>query len=171
MSQYPTILAGMRLTADLVKAMLPLNVAKTASTSRASTTSVTADPELQVAVEANAEYFFHAYIRYSGANAVGIVLGFTGPTGSTGSWGARTINSGLPTPAADSPSSAVRSPVGTPKTFETISTTSAQVIHPVGRLITGANAGTFSVDWAQEASNATPAVVEADSAVMLWRIK
>jgi hypothetical protein len=167
-SQYPIILAGMRLTADLLKAMQPLWAGKTVTTSRASTITRTADPELQLPVEANAEYVIEAYIRYSGVVAGGMSLQLTGPSGSSGSWGARTINVGET--AASGLSSAVRTPIGTAKDFEAISTTSAQTINISGRLITSSTAGTFSVDWAQDDSDATATAVEADSWIELRRV-
>ncbi|NUL03606.1 hypothetical protein HRW07_10230 [Streptomyces lunaelactis] len=168
MAQYPIILAGMRLTADLLNSMMPLHARKTTTTSRASTIALATDPELQVAVEANAEYTFHAYIRCSGVVAGGISLQFSGPAGSTGSWGARTINTGEISSAGLS--SQVRTSIGAPKDFEVISTTAAQTVMPVGRLYTAGTAGIFSLDWAQDDSSATATAVEADSWFELRRI-
>lgn len=165
---YPTILAGRRLTGSLLTSMLPLPAAKTATTARASTTTATADPELQVSVEANAEYVFHAYIRYSGDTAGDLKCAFTGPSGSSGSWGARTMDAAATTATGNS--QAVRTPIGTTKSIGCISTSVPQTFNVEGRLITGGTAGTFSFDWAQDTSNATGTGIEADSWFILHRI-
>jgi hypothetical protein len=167
-SQYPQILAGDLLDADLLMSMLPLEARKSVSTGRPSTTTVTADPELQVQVAANAEYSFSAYIRYSGDQTGDFKCQFTGPSGSTGSWGARTMSTGatLATDASD----AIRTPIGATKAIGCISTTAGQTFNVQGRLITSSTAGTFSFDWAQNVSNATATVVEADSYFILRRL-
>ncbi|MFD5425204.1 hypothetical protein [Streptomyces sp. NPDC127084] len=165
---YPTIPAGGRVTAALLTSMLPLTAAKTGTTARASTTTATADPELQVSVEANAEYKFSAYIRYSGDTAGDLKCTFTGPSGSSGSWGARTMDTAATTSTGNS--QAVRTPLGTVKSIGCISTSVPQTFNVEGRLITGASAGTFSFDWAQDTSNATGTGIEADSCFILHRI-
>ncbi|WP_425244858.1 hypothetical protein [Streptomyces sp. NEAU-NA10] len=168
MSQYPQIFAGDLLDADLLMSMLPIQARKSVSTPRASTTTATADPELQAQVAANAEYGFAAYIRYSGDQTGDFKCAFTGPSGSSGSWGARTMSTGA-TLATDS-SDAIRTPIGATKSIGNISTTAGQTINVQGRLITSSTAGTFSFDWAQNVSNATATVVEADSYFILWRL-
>ncbi|MGW0943649.1 hypothetical protein ACWD4O_14035 [Streptomyces sp. NPDC002623] len=85
MPQYPIILAGETVTAELLMSMLPLHAAKSVPTPRPSTTTVTADPELQLQVEANAEYLFEFYFRISGDPAADMDIKFTVPSGSTGS--------------------------------------------------------------------------------------
>lgn len=168
MAQFPQIFAGDLLDADLLMSMLPIAARKTVSTSRASTTTATADPELQAQVAANAEYAFAAYIRYVGGQTGDMKCAFTGPSGSSGSWGARTMSTGA-TLATDS-SDAIRTPIGTTKAIGNISTTAGQTLNVTGRLITSSTAGTFSFDWAQNTSDATATSIEADSWFMLWRL-
>lgn len=165
---YPTILAGQKLTASLLSSMQPLWAGKTASTSRSSTTTATADPELALTVEANAEYAFSAFIRYSGGQTGDLKCTFTGPSGSSGSWGARTMST-TATAATDS-SEAIRTPNGTTKAIGNISTSVPQTFNVMGRLITSSTSGTFSFDWAQNTSDATATVIEADSYMTLIRV-
>jgi hypothetical protein len=148
--------------------MLPISAAKTVSTSRASNTTATADPELQALVEANAQYEFTAYIRYSGDPTGDLKCAFTGPASSSGSWGARTMDTAATT--STGASQAIRTPIGTTKSIGNISTSAPQTFNVQGRLITSSTPGTFSFDWAQDVSNATATVIESDSWMMLWRI-
>lgn len=168
MSQYPVLYAGQRFTAAVAASMLPLDAAKTASTSRASTTTTSADPDLQITVAASAEYVLEAYIRYSGFNGGDLKFRFTAPGTPNGSAGARTME--LADTAATDASSALRLPFNADKSIGCISTTTAQVIQFRGRLITSSTAGTFSFDWAQDTSNATATIIEADSWMSLRRI-
>jgi hypothetical protein len=167
MAQYPTIPAGKTVTAGLLMSMLPISAAKASSTSRASTSTVTADPELQVAVAANAQYTLDAYLRYTGGQTGDLKCRFTTPSGASGSWGGRVMGTGatLSTDASDS----IRVAFNADKAIGCISTTAGQVIVVRGRLIT-ASSGTFSFDWAQNVSDATATVIEADSWFMLTRI-
>ncbi|MFF6829650.1 hypothetical protein [Streptomyces longwoodensis] len=168
MPQWPTILAGQTVTAGLLTSMLPIPAFKTISTPRASTTTAVPDPELVATVAANAQYGFQAFIRTSGDPSGDLKCTFTGPSGSSGSWGARTMDTAAT--VATGLSQAIRTPLGTTKSIGELSTTAPQIIQASGRLITGSTAGTFSFDWAQDVSFATATVIEADSWFTLWRI-
>jgi hypothetical protein len=169
MAVYPTVYAGMRATADLLSSMLPLHAAKASSTSRASTTTISADPDLQLPVEANAQYLIHFYFRISGVAAADMDIQFTTPAGCTGSY---SVTGRLaPASAADTDArTSVRLSFNVETQYPTPSTAIAQVSHGAGRLITGAAAGTFSIDWAQTVSSTTASVMESDSWLMLKRI-
>ncbi|MER6956003.1 hypothetical protein [Streptomyces sp. NPDC000618] len=168
MSQWPQIFAGDLLDADLLMSMLPLDARKTALTSRASNTTVTADPDLQLQVAANAEYAFEFYLRISGDPAADMDIKVTVPSGATGSYGVTGRLAGASTADTDARTS-TRISYGVETQFSTPSTAAAQVNHGAGRLITS-SAGTFSIDWAQTVSNATGTVMEADSWISLRRI-
>lgn len=168
MAVWPNLYAGMRATADLLTSMQSMHAAKASSTSRASTTTISADPDLQLPVEANAQYLLEGYWRFSGAAAAGIDIQITVPTGTTGSYSdsgrlaAAQVDSGTRT--------STRLTFGVETTFSTPSTSAAQVLIPSGRVIVGSTAGTLSIDWAQNVSNATATVMEADSWIRLSRI-
>lgn len=169
---YPTLYAGQRFTAALATSMLPLIAAKTATTDRASTTTVTADPELVIAVDANAEYLFEFYLRISGIQAGGIDIQPTTPSGGSGSYSCvrliadQTADNGQ---LVESRSS-IRMSFNVETEFSPVSTTGHQVLDGGGRLYVGGTAGNFSIDWAQNASNATATSMHADSWIKLTRV-
>lgn len=169
MTVYPTILAGQRLSADLLTSMLPLHAAKTSSTSRSSTTTVTADPDLQLSLAANAEYRLIGYFRISGDPAADMDIQFTVPSGTTGSYTVTGRLAGASAADTDTRTS-TRIAFGVETQFSTPSTATPQANHIVGRIITSSTAGTFSVDWAQTVSNATATVMASDSWIELRRI-
>lgn len=172
MATYPPLYAGQRFTAALATSMLPLEALKTASTDRTSTTTVTADPELVLAVEANAEYIFEFYLRVGGNTTGKIDIQMTTPSGGSGSYGltrlstAAAADSGDPTEVRTS----TRIAFGVETTFNPISTTAHQTLNGGGRLYVGATAGNFSIDWAQNVSNATATTMHADSWIRLKRV-
>jgi len=168
-SQFPQIFAGDLLDADLLMSMLPISARKSVSTSRASNITVTADPELQVQLAANAEYALVFYFRISGDPAADMDIKFTVPSGTTGSYTVTGRLAGTSTADSD-PRTSTRIAFGVETQFSTPSTAAAQANHGAGRLITSSTAGTFSIDWAQTVSNATATVMEADSWMLLHRI-
>ncbi|MGW0942896.1 hypothetical protein ACWD4O_10140 [Streptomyces sp. NPDC002623] len=169
MAVWPNLYAGQRATADLLTSMLPLHAAKPALTSRASTIAISPDPDLQLAVEANADYLLHFFFRISGLAAADMDIQFTTPAGSTGSYGVTGRLAGASATDGDLRTS-TRISYNVETQYSTPSTAAAQISHGAGRLITAANAGIFSVDWAQTVSNATASVFEADSWMELRRI-
>src|SRR5690606_39741904 len=55
-----------RIDAALLQSMLPLYIYKTSSTDRTATTTLAADPDLQVELEAGAVYCIEMYIYFGG---------------------------------------------------------------------------------------------------------
>lgn len=167
MSVYPNLLAGQRITAALLESMQPLWIGKTVTTDRASTTTISADPELVLPVEANAEYVFEYYWRVSGITAGGIDIQVSVPTGATGSYSTTRL-------AADQADTGTRTSTriafNVETEFSTPSTSAHQVIGGFGRVITGSTAGNVSIDWAQNASNATASSMHSDSWISLRRV-
>lgn len=166
MAVYPRLYAGQRLTADLLESMQPLHAAKTATTDRTSTTTVTADPELQLDVEASAEYEFAFYWRVSGITAGGVDIQPTTPAGGSGSYSCTRL---IADQADTGTRTSTRISFNVETEFSTTSTSAHQVFEGTGRLYTS-SAGVFSIDWAQNASNATATSFHADSWIRLKRI-
>lgn len=83
---YPQPAGGQRLTADLLRSMLPVFARKTSDTPRSATTAATADPHLQVEAVANAVYALDGWIKYDGDNAGDLKLQMTAPSGALGEW-------------------------------------------------------------------------------------
>lgn len=181
---YPQPLAGQKITASLLRSMLPLFARKTSDTSRAATTTATADPHLQFEVEANAVYALDGWIKYDGPTAADLNLDFSAPTGTLGEWvgygvGHSPVVSFNTTPAIVSDSQQAR---GYPLRVETNDITSARSFGCLGTAGTplsmviygtvrvGSTAGTYSLDWAQFASDATAVTLYTDSWLRLQRI-
>lgn len=172
MSQYPSVYAGQRLTATLVASMLPIYAAKTGSTDRTSTTTISADPDLQVALEANAEYEFSFMLRIGGNQTGKIDIQMTTPSGATGSYSCTRLSSSATADTGDATEvrSSTRLLFNVETTFSPVSTTAHQVLIGRGRVITSSTAGTFSVDWAQNVSNATATTMHSDSFIKMIRM-
>lgn len=172
MSTYPTLYAGQRFTAGLATSMLPLYALKTATTERPSTTAISADPELVLAVEANAEYEFSYYLRMSGNTTAKIDIQMTTPSGATGSYSCTRLTTSATADSGDATEvrTSTRVVFNVETTFNTISTTAHQVAEGTGRLITSSTAGNFSIDWAQNVSNAVLTAMHSDSYIKLTRV-
>lgn len=168
MAVYPVLYSGQRFTSGVATSMQTVYAAKTADTSRASTTSITADPELQADVTTNADYIFHMLIRYSGEPAGDMAVMISGPTGSTGVWGGN-IHRTTDANSFDA-TDTIRTPIGSQRNIGNISIGTSMIINIIGRLKTSTTAGVLSFDWAQVTSNATATVVSADSWFSLSRI-
>lgn len=179
---YPTPLAGQKLTAGLLRSMLPQVIRKTADTSRSATTTNTADPHLQFAAEANAVYAWHGWIKYDGATAGDLVITFNAPTGSLGEWAGHGVgilvigSTSTPTLETDTVRSngyMIRTETNDVTQFRTygclgVGTPLALYIN--GMLRVGSTAGTWSLDWSQGTSNATATTLYTDSWISLQRI-
>jgi hypothetical protein len=140
---------------------------KAGLTSRA-TTSLTADPDLQVAVDANATYEVTFLGMYDGVAAANMVVQWGTPAGS--SFLAGSLMAAL---NAAGVSNLVFPPPETLPAAVAVGGSSAgarQNVFEKGILITGNTPGTFSLVWAQQVSNATPTILHAGSALILRRI-
>lgn len=180
---YPTLVAGQRLTASLMRSMLPQIMRKSSDTQRSATTTATADPHLQINVEANAVYIWNGWLKYSGPPAADLLLDFSVPSGSLGEWtgsggGTSAVTGASAAPAlvvdtATSRGYMVRlesSDVAQSRAFGTISTTDVLSIQMYGTLRVGSTAGTWSLDWAQNTSDATATTVYTDSWINMIRV-
>lgn len=166
---WPEVLAGQAITGTLLTNLMPVTAIKTASTSRASTTAISADPELQFTVEAGAEYVGEFYFRISGVSTAFMDAQWTTPAGATGSWESTGRLAGTETSDAGVRTS-VRMALNAEIRLATVSTTSAQTVGGTFRITMGGTGGTVSIDWAQGVSNATGTVMEADSWIKVRRV-
>lgn len=171
MPTYPALAIGQRLTAALLTSMLPVQVKKASGTSRASTTTLAADPELVLPVEANASYRVIIALKYEGGNASGSLGRFkwspTGPAGATGDF---TLQG--PQAAGNVFASDQSGTMGLGQTFS-MGAGGAGVafgLLAIGTLIVAGTAGNFTITWAQADSNATPTIVYAGSYIEIQRI-
>ena len=138
------------LAADVNTWFVPIAAVKTADTARASTTTMTADPDLTMTLAANSSYQITGELFYDGAaSAADMKCTFIVPASTTGTWHPSRVNPSL------------QGIYSTPQAWtDTIqnSTTgigTLQVVGVSGLLITAGSAGTFALSWAQNTSNGT----------------
>lgn len=169
---YPTIRAGMKLTASVLQAMQPVTVTKTADQSVTSSTTNVNDNHLFVALSANAVYHVTGMLFYSARTDTDIKIGWTGPTGSTFYWiahgqiqdGTGGVSAGM---VVDRQSiGATAFPLGG---FGAENTT--YMTAPLwGVVTTSSTAGNLQFNWAQRVSNGTASIVRAGSFIDLIRV-
>ncbi|MFJ8900042.1 hypothetical protein [Streptomyces sp. NPDC102370] len=125
-------------------------VVKTLDTSRTSTATPAADPHLFLTVAANATYIVEAVGVWTSGGG-GFRIDWTAPNGATMVW---TDNDGAGSAA-----------LGDDLTFAATTGTTFQ-----GALITGNTAGTLTLRWAQNTSNAAATVLKAGCYLRLERV-
>lgn len=181
---YPTFLAGQRITAGFLRSAQEQVARKTADTPRAATTTAAADPHLQFEVVANAAYRWHGWIKYDGPTAADLNVDFSAPAGALGEWTA--IGAGHSPVIGSSIAPALITDTQDARGYlmrvETNDVTSARsygclgtggiplTLQLYGTLRVGSTGGTFSLDWAQLASNATAVTIYTDSWLSMLRV-
>jgi hypothetical protein len=141
---------------------------KTSATSRASNTTPTADPHLQITLVANATYVVEGHLRASNANGVGdIRMTMSAPSGASGGW------------------TVIGPSVGTSTEFDThrIKNWSFSSVAAFGfpnsdilglplqaYVTTGASSGVLSIDWSQQVSDPTNTIMNIGSWLRARRI-
>ncbi len=169
MAKYPAWVVGQRVTADLLSAMQADVVVKTTSTVRASNTTLSADPELVVSVDANATYLIEFHVWYATTTAASFKTSWTVPAGVTTS-NRDMLGLGPDTAVDATPSStafATRAGVhgyATTLPYGSRNSVSLQLQAIETAIVnTGATAGTISFNWAQFVLTAVNTTVAAGS--------
>lgn len=150
MSKYPVINAGTTPVVTVLQAMLPDIAVKSSNTSRTSTTTLTADPHLVIALEANATYDFDMELLYNGGTngSSDLKYGFTGPAGYAMTLGniSVTIPAGVGIGGGTQATTFVTGSVGT---------SSPLMTRVTGTVTTSSTAGNLTLTWAQNTSSGT----------------
>lgn len=166
MTALSSIRAGGRLTAAQVQGVAPYAVIKGADESVTSSTSLQDDDALFLALPANSQWLFKAFILYEGGTlgssdlkcywsmVSGASLDYHAQYLSTG--GTAQIGVGHTGPDVLSAGTAG---AGT-----------RRAISIQGTLLVGSEAGNVQFVWAQNTSSATPTIVHAQSSLELWAI-
>ncbi|MFF4479443.1 hypothetical protein ACFY1A_20825 [Streptomyces sp. NPDC001520] len=167
---YPTPLAGQRLTALLLRSMLPQTVRKTADESRSATTTYADDTHLVFAAEANAVYTVQGWIKYFADPTPDIKMRLTVPSDALGEWG--WIMPGAQTLGTTINGYAIRTETTDINGGRTGYGTSDSVHYtPMGGMVRmGPTAGNISMQWAQNTSSATATTLYTDSWMQFQRI-
>jgi hypothetical protein len=142
---------------------------KTANTDRSSTTTFTDDPDLTVPVDANEVYEVHCslLIHSSAINAGDFKMKFTAPAGATLLATAYGYDAAS---ATNNDVVAAGLTLNTTGSFGIVSL--AEPWNPIqvnGVLVTSGTAGSFTLQWAQNASSATVTRLQAQSFLSLNR--
>ena len=181
---YPAFPGGQRITATLLRSSQEQVARKTADTARAAVSTASADPHLQFEVVALGVYRWHGWIKYDGPTAADLNLDFSAPSGSFGEWSAIGVGhspvigaSSVPALQTDTPDArgylirVETNDVTSARSYGTLGTGGVPLTMQLnGMLRVGAVGGTFSLDWAQFASNASPVTLYTDSWLSLLRI-
>lgn len=165
----PTWVTGQVLTASDVNLwFVPLVVTKASDTSRTSNTTLAADPELVLAIAANALYDFSCYINYEGAatGAGDLKWNFTVPAGATLRYQSVSVNT------VGTLSPLLIGPTWTGSSTNSAGTNgagNAMSLVMTGQLDTAGTSGSITLQWAQNASSATSTIVHTQSQLRLQR--
>lgn len=156
----PTFLAGARITAAQLAALLPVRAFKPSDTVVVSTTTITADPDLLIPVLASAEYEIDMQLIYTQGTVGQLVLGWTGPTLATLDWVCYDLTTTVT--ASDIGSVSVQARGITD--LKTIGgNTATVVVRATGRLVTASTPGSLVFRWGPSAVSATGTTVKAGS--------
>ena len=163
----PTWVTGQVLAAsDVNNWFVPLVAYKTADTSRASNTTPASDPDLTITVAANAFYQVTAYFLFEGSNTAsqGIKWTWSVPASTTFRYHAvYSSASGVATVGV--------SYVGTDvNAAGTNGAGSLRGLSVNGTLFTSAASGLFTLQWAQNVSEASTVTLHAQSSLVLNRM-
>ena len=164
----PVWVPGQVLSAsDINRWFVVATAIKPGNTSRASTITVTGDPDLTLPVEASAVYELEMLCHMDGVSGADLTIKFAVPAAAT----LIMINQALIATPANSQADACFAAV----------TANAMVMGCLGAgansgcllkgtLTTGVTAGSLTLQWAQNVSNATPTILHAGSRMSLARI-
>jgi hypothetical protein len=157
--------AGDRLTAALVRSLVPDGAFKPSDQSVASSTTLTNDTALFFAVQAGAQYGWACYLDYeaAGPGTGDIKWHWTLPAGASirysvtaqttaGAANVGTTYAGANTPTAGGGGAG-----------------NLQSVYMNGALNVSSTAGTMQLQWAQNSSSGTATIVHAQSYFVLWR--
>jgi hypothetical protein len=163
-----TFKAGQRLTAAALNAAIGLTARKGADTARSSAntgTTLTADPDLTVAVLANAAYLVTFSLLYKGAatNTGDFKFSFSAPSGATLAGGFLGINN---------PLGLYILPVTVSSTLVSYSNTTANPLwcEVTATLVTSSTPGNLTLTWAQNTSSATATTLMAGSSLQAAQV-
>ena len=170
----PTWVPGQVLAAaDVNSYFVPTAVIKPSSTSRSSTTTLTADPALTITLAAGGTYEFRCMLIYNGPSAAGYLgwnwtipsggfMGYLATYAIEGGGGDQGYQIGQ-VAGVELGAASVNGPAWT-------SGTSQPWIAYMTGIVGGGTGGAMTLDWAQFASNGTATTVQQNSYIAATRI-
>jgi hypothetical protein len=162
-----TIFAGSKITAAGQAGIAPMCAAKGSNQSLASSVSLQNDNAVLLAVAANTTYKWLCTLFYTGGTEGSSDLQFnwTGPSGAAWTFTADYRNT----------SGVFVGGVGFTQASANIvcgsnGSSFLCAVKMSGILIVGSTAGTFQLQWAQDTSNSTATVMQANSDLTMWNV-
>lgn len=163
MTAIPPFTAGSEPTAGGWQTLLPVFARKTSDQTIISNATFQNDNALFVPVAANAVYDCHLHFIFNSGATPALKTQFTGPVGATmSSW-----TFFLPNGSSQSIQGVASAAAGV---SGITCTGSDQPGDYWGLLITGANAGTFQLQWAQNTSTGTNTILRAGSFLSMRQV-
>jgi hypothetical protein len=175
MSVYPIWRAGMKLSESRLEAMQWTYLSKSADETVTSSTTLQNDNDLFFSVAANATYYIRAHLDFGGLTAADFKCAYTFPALSDGRKICLGPQSGT-TDRQDTTMCTTYHALGTERNYGCMSTVAGDIpnegMFAIEHVLlqTGANAGTFQLQWAQVTSNATATELRIDSFFMYKRM-
>lgn len=165
--QFPQLFAGQRLTADLARQMIPFFAIKSTTTSRASTTTLSADPDLVVSLPAAGTWMYELWLNYTGgtlgSSDLKVRMNYSG-TSTFDVFGVHGIN----TTSTSQFTAAGGTAAGGGLAVGTSGGNFFTVI--IGGSLVATTTGDLSLQWAQNTSSATSTNVRQGSQMRVWQI-
>lgn len=174
MAQYPVVGGGTEVNDQFLSDMIDNYVIKNADATPRTNSTIAADPDLTFSVVANAVYAVQFHIRWAGLQAAGLRTSWTVPTGTTG-------NKDCAGPGS---ANVVQADANTTEMRWAVHGYSTVVLYTNPRnsvslqtfcdeyalLSVGSTAGSVTLNWAQNVTNATGTLVVATSYVKYRRV-
>lgn len=166
-----TFLAGQKVRASAVNALIPLFGRVANDQTKTSNTTLAAVTGLSVPLEASSRYALDGYLAYSAGATGDLKVAFAAPTDSTGHW---TIY-GQDTASTGGSGSIVAKRAtsfgtGTTQTAAGDDSTGQMSCLPRGYIATSTTAGDLTLYFAQNTSNATSTVIRVGSWLRLVKL-
>lgn len=153
MTQYPVWSSGQRVTAGQLRAMQWYDATKDAPTSRTSTTTVTADTDLTIALPGAGTWEFECFLNYTGgtlgSSDLKLAMNYSG-TFSFGVWAVNGIALGATTQANFGGNA-----TGTANTLAVGTNGGVFLTVDLKGSLYATGAGALALYWAQNTSSAT----------------
>lgn len=172
MAKYPEITAGQKITAELLRSMLPEVIVKPGTTERASTTTLTIDPDLQFEGVAGAQYLIEFNLMPAALANTDFKTEWTVPNDASGL--KAVLGPGSSAADGNADNIAMRAGVhqfGTDITYNGVRNNNANafLVQEFG-IVTLVSGGTIGLNWAQGTSNATPTILYGGSYMRVTRL-
>jgi hypothetical protein len=159
------IYAGQDLTAALFQSAFPLGAVKLTDESVTSSTTLQNDDTLFSPVAANSTYLVVCVLFYEGGTqgSSDLKFAFTGPAGAG-------FSQAVARYASNTFGLVYKGGLGTTTACDTAGAGNVNTLLAFAGLTTSATAGTFQLQWAQNTSSTTPAIVHTRSALGLLKM-